>query len=179
MKKHMILLGVCLILYVVALDAVMLLPPDYKPLLSKEVEVERLTINVSGHSMVSEVPYHLLEDNEVEIEVDYATPGQAIEEQKHAIEDRRPKRTYFGTMQLTAYVATGNRCADGVYPSSGYTVACNDSRLWHKTIYIEGYGTRYVHDRGGMPMNVLDLFVGSLSEAYQVGRRNVEVYIVE
>lgn len=94
-------------------------------------------------------------------------------------ESDEPTMHYFGSMEMTAYVATGHPCADGSYPSVGYTVACNDSRLWHKTIYIEGYGIRYVHDTGGMASNVIDLFVGSLSEAYQVGRRNVEVYIVD
>lgn len=29
--------------------------------------------------------------------------------------------TYYTTKQLTAYCATGNACADGVYPSVGYT----------------------------------------------------------
>lgn len=87
--------------------------------------------------------------------------------------------TYVGDYELTAYIATGNPCADGVYPSVGYTVACNDSRLWHKTIYIEGYGTYYVHDTGGMSNNVIDIFVGSYDEAIQFGRQYGSVYTVE
>lgn len=94
-------------------------------------------------------------------------------------ENEEPSMLYFGTLQMTAYVATGNACADGSMPCVGWTVASNDPRLWHKTIYISGYGIRYVHDTGGMAVNVLDLFVGSLGEAYQIGRRNVEVYIIE
>lgn len=90
-----------------------------------------------------------------------------------------PNMTFYGTLELTAYVATGNPCADGVYPQSGYTVASNDPMLWHKWVYISGYGARYVHDTGGMSISCLDLYVDSLDEAYAVGRRNVEVYVYE
>jgi 3D (Asp-Asp-Asp) domain-containing protein len=86
---------------------------------------------------------------------------------------------YIGTYELTAYIATGNPCADGRYPQTGYTVACNDSRLWHHTIMIDGYGQYYVHDTGGMASNVIDVFVGSYSEAIQFGRRKAEVYIID
>lgn len=91
----------------------------------------------------------------------------------------RPKRTLLGTYELTAYIATGNPCADGVYPQTGHTAACNDPALWHKWIEIEGYGTYYVHDTGGMASNVIDLFMGSYDEAISFGRRNAEVYIIE
>lgn len=91
----------------------------------------------------------------------------------------RPKRTLLGTYELTAYIATGNPCADGVYPQTGYTAACNDPALWHKWIEIKGYGIYYVHDTGGMASNVIDLFMGSYDEAIQFGRRAAEVYIIE
>jgi 3D (Asp-Asp-Asp) domain-containing protein len=86
---------------------------------------------------------------------------------------------YAGTYELTAYIETGNPCADGVYPQVGHTAACNDPSLWHKWIEIEGYGVYYVHDTGGMASNVIDLFVGSYDEAIQFGRREAEVYIIE
>lgn len=86
---------------------------------------------------------------------------------------------YMGSYELTAYIATGNPCADGAYPQEGWTVACNDSRLWHRRIRIEGYGEYYVHDTGGMASNVIDVFVGSYNKAIQFGRRTAEVYIVE
>lgn len=86
---------------------------------------------------------------------------------------------YMGSYELTAYIATGNPCADGVYPQEGWTVACNDSRLWHRRIRIEGYGEYYVHDTGGMASNVIDVFVGSYNEAIQFGRKTAEVYIIE
>lgn len=86
--------------------------------------------------------------------------------------------TYAGVYELTAYIATGCPCADGVYPSVGYTVACNDPSLWHRWIYIEGYGTYYCHDTGGMASNVVDVFVGSYDEAINFGRRSAAVYII-
>ena len=87
--------------------------------------------------------------------------------------------SFVGTFELTAYCATGNPCADGVYPQVGYTVACNDSRLWHHWVNIEGYGTYYVHDTGGMASNVIDIFMGSYDECIQFGRRSANVYIVD
>lgn len=86
--------------------------------------------------------------------------------------------TYLGVYELTAYTATGNPTADGTMPSVGVTVACNDPSLWHRWIYIEGYGTYYCHDTGGMSVNVIDLFVGSYDEAIQFGRRSANVYLV-
>ena len=90
-----------------------------------------------------------------------------------------PQTTVVGTYELTAYIATGNPCADGVYPQVGYTVASNDPSLWHKWIHIDGYGDYFVHDRGGMPNNVLDVFVDSYSEAIQFGRRSATVSIID
>ena len=85
---------------------------------------------------------------------------------------------YLGVYELTAYIATGNPCADGVYPQVGYTVASNDPLLWHKWIRIEGYGEFYVHDTGGMSSNVIDIFMGSYEEAILFGRREADVYAI-
>jgi len=86
--------------------------------------------------------------------------------------------TYYACYQLTAYCATGNPCADGTYPSVGYTVASNDPNLWHKWICIEGYGNYYVHDTGGMSSNVIDVFMGSYGECINFGRRSANIYII-
>ena len=86
---------------------------------------------------------------------------------------------FAGYFELTAYCATGNPCADGVYPSVGYTVACNDSRLWHHWISIEGYGVYYCHDTGGMACNVIDIFMGSYDECISFGRQGANVYIID
>ena len=89
------------------------------------------------------------------------------------------KGAYIGSMELTAYISTGNPCADGAYPQVGRTAACNNPNLWHKWVHIEGYGDYYIHDTGGMSSNVIDIFVGSYGEAIQFGRRNAEVYIID
>ena len=102
-------------------------------------------------------------------------------------DDKEPSRTsqttqngeYAGCYELTAYIATGNPCADGDYPEVEHTAACNDPALWHRWIHIEGYGDYYVHDTGGMASNVIDIFMGSYDEAINFGRREAEVYIIE
>lgn len=87
--------------------------------------------------------------------------------------------TYIGAYTLTAYCATGNPCADGAYPVVNHTVACNNPALWHRWIYIEGYGTYFCHDTGGMPSGgIIDVFVGSYGEAINFGRRSANVYLV-
>lgn len=93
-------------------------------------------------------------------------------------------RTYYANYQCTAYKSTGNACADGVYPCEGVTVASNDPNLWNKVIEISGTGTEwdglyYVHDRGGMATNVIDIFIDDYNECIQFGRRNADIYIVE
>lgn len=87
--------------------------------------------------------------------------------------------TYYSNMELTAYVWTGNPCADGVYPAEGYTAACNDPNLWHKWVYIDGVGTYYIHDTGGMASDVIDVYVGDYNSAVQFGRWSANVYLME
>lgn len=101
-----------------------------------------------------------------------------VVESKEEVQETSSDGSYYGTFELTAYTWTGNPCADGVYPSSGYTVACNDPGLWHRWIYIEGYGTYYVHDTGGMASNVIDVYMDSYDACIQFGRRSANIYIV-
>lgn len=95
------------------------------------------------------------------------------------VEAAEPEMQFAGVYELTAYIATGNPCADGIYPVVGFTVASNDPTLWHKYILIEGYGKYYVHDRGAMASNVIDIFVSSYDEAMQFGTREANIYILE
>lgn len=106
-------------------------------------------------------------------------PSDVIEMYEQRQEESIEKEVYMGNYELTAYIATGNPCADGQYPQVGYTAACNDPDLWHKWVHIEGYGDYYIHDTGGMASNVIDIFVGSYDEAIQFGRRQGEVYIID
>lgn len=87
---------------------------------------------------------------------------------------------YLGCYITTAYHWTGNPCADGVYPELGYTVACNDPNLWHRWVYIDGVGARYVHDRGGMSSYAhLDIYLGDRDSCINWGRRDLDVWLME
>lgn len=87
-------------------------------------------------------------------------------------------RTYLGVYELTAYEWTGNPCANGNYPSCGYTVASNTIPLGSR-IYIEGYGEYVVEDRGGMAGNVIDVYMGDYESCIQFGRRSANVYLID
>lgn len=93
-------------------------------------------------------------------------------------EEAVPSKVYIGTYELTAYIATGNPCASGVYPTVNHTVACNSLPMGTK-IYIEGLGEFVVEDTGGMADNVIDIFVSDYTTAINFGRQIGEVYIIE
>ena len=104
--------------------------------------------------------------------------AQAVEEVESAPESSAPEgMTYLGWYTLTAYEATGNCCANGNYPSVGYTVACNTIPLG-TTIYIEGYGTYVVEDTGGMGGGTIDIYMGDPAACIQFGVQGADVYIV-
>lgn len=128
--------------------------------ISLESRVDTSTVNCPGGGL-----YRIPEHPEVYLEQDEI--GTAHTEE------------YLGEFELTAYTWTGNPCADGDYPRASHTVACNDSRLWHKWVTIEGYGTYYCHDTGGMSSNVIDIYMDSYDACIQFGRRSAKVYIVE
>lgn len=81
---------------------------------------------------------------------------------------------YIGYFELTAYEWSGDPMADGQYPYYG-AVACNSLALgtW---IYIEGYGTFQVCDRGRIGNNVIDIYLGDPYVCEQFGRRGANVY---
>ena len=74
---------------------------------------------------------------------------------------------FLGNVYVTGYTWTGNPCANGNYPTSGYTVACNDLPFG-TVVYIEGIGYRTVEDRGGMTSGIywLDVYFDSTQECY-------------
>ena len=95
-------------------------------------------------------------------------------------DDPHAGMTYLGDYWQTAYIWTGYPCADGVYPSEGYTVACNNPNLWHRWIYIDGIGARYVHDVGGMSTwEHVDIYVGTMDNVWQVPSQRVGVWLIE
>ena len=84
---------------------------------------------------------------------------------------------YLGSFKCTGYVATGNTCANGNYPTSGYTIASNSLPMGTR-VYIEGIGERVVEDTGGMDGGTLDIFCNSVDECYAL-TGNYDVYIIE
>lgn len=132
---------------------------------------------VWGEYLTDKKPKEVIEIDSIEEEV----IEEPVEEVYYDYEEETSYSsgyTYVGGYELTAYEWTGRPCADGVYPSTGYTAACNDSRLWHKWVYIEGYGTYYVHDVGGMASNVIDIYMGDYDTCIQFGRQYGQVYII-
>lgn len=91
-----------------------------------------------------------------------------------------PEYIYLGTYQVTAYEWTGNPCANGNYPTEGYTIACNSLPLG-TTVYLEGIGYRTVEDRGATwhSSNWIDLYLGDVAACYAWGVQAIDVYIVD
>ena len=115
-----------------------------------------------------------LQELKLEKEVKDVELHQEEEEQPT---DDKSNMTPIGVYELTAYEWTGNPCANGNYPTTGYTVACNSLPLGTR-IYIEGYGEYVVEDRGGMADNVIDIYYGDVDACFQFGRRSAQVYII-
>lgn len=84
---------------------------------------------------------------------------------------------YLGHYELTAYTHTGNPMANGEYPYVG-ACACNSLDLG-TVVYIDGYGTFTVCDRGGMADNVIDIFMDTYDECIQFGRQAADVYVAQ
>lgn len=87
---------------------------------------------------------------------------------------------YLGNWHITAYTHTGSCCANGNYPTDGYTVACN-SLDFGTQIYIKGIGYRTVEDRGpsSLGSSWCDVFYDSLNECINFGSQYLDVYLVK
>lgn len=86
---------------------------------------------------------------------------------------------YLGNYFITAYEDTGLLCANGAYPTVGYTVAHNTFPFGTE-VYIDGVGCRTVEDRGPSYLGSewLDLYLGDSSECYVWGEQHRDVYLV-
>lgn len=87
---------------------------------------------------------------------------------------------YMGAYQITAYEETGNPCANGNYPTIGYTAACN-SLPFGTTVYIEGIGYRTIEDRGAdwHSDQWIDVYMGYVWDCNQFGVQYLDVWVVE
>lgn len=153
--------------------------------LPKGAEIQRVGISENGWDIVKYEEefyfmwYKYLTDKKPAIPTADTTTNEIETVTVTIVDEESVNNSYIGCYELTAYCATGNPCADGAYPSAGYTAACNDSRLWHHWVYIEGYGTYYIHDTGGMASNVIDIFMNSYDECIQFGRRTANIYYAD
>ena len=86
---------------------------------------------------------------------------------------------FHGHFVLTAYEWTGAPCANGAFPTVGYTVACNSLPLGTR-VYVEGIGERVVEDRGASwhSSNWMDIYLGDVSACDQFGVREADVYVL-
>ena len=136
----------------------------------------------------------IIEEEDEIAEIEEETPEEYFEEWTEQDETRQDETwyegeyveeyveeqtglTYLGTYKITAYEWTGNPCANGNYPTEGYTVACNSLSLGTQ-VYIEGIGYRTVEDRGGGGSDWIDLYLGDVSACYQFGVQYLDVYLV-
>ena len=85
-----------------------------------------------------------------------------------------------GEWKITAYAYTGSPCANGNFPSVGYTVACNSLPFGTK-IYIDGVGFRTVEDRGPSYLGDAwcDLYLGDTTSCIQWGMQYRKVWVCE
>ncbi|HAH17787.1 MAG TPA: hypothetical protein DCL29_02030 [Eubacterium sp.] len=104
-----------------------------------------------------------------------STPSSSDSTSETTFNDEGSGNGYIGVYQLTAYTWTGNPCANGNYPTAGYTCACNSLPLG-TVVYIEGYGTYVVEDTGGMGGGVIDIYMDSYDACIQFGRQSANVY---
>jgi len=94
-----------------------------------------------------------------------------------------------GVFELTSYAPLDPKAKEGVCFSGdprvtasgarttpGVTIAAGQNIPFGTKMFIEGYGWREVHDRGGMiGENNIDLCVWTQEEALDIGRREVKV----
>ena len=85
-----------------------------------------------------------------------------------------------GEWRITAYAETGYPCANGNYPTLGYTVACN-SLPFGTEVYIDGVGFRTVEDTdgGAMGNEWIDLYLGDYTTCVQWGDQYRKVWKVK
>lgn len=142
--------------------------------IKKEVPAEPEEVQIEIRDCFRDTPEGTPEPQE-DTREDEVVPTPTPEPE--AKEEASGELEYAGIFELTAYAWTGNPCANGNYPTTGYTVASNYFPLGTK-IYIEGMGEFTVEDRGGMADNVVDIYMGDHDTCIQFGRQQAGIYII-
>ena len=141
--------------------------PGKSKVISKRVE------NADGSHSIMELGREIVQEPETKI----VLKGMAMSV-KTPDGYKRYKRKIIA--EASAYVATGNPTAVGIYPYVG--VVAVDPRVipLYTKMYIPGYGFAIAADTGGYIIgNRIDLFYDDYNAAIHFGRRNIEVYILE
>ena len=86
---------------------------------------------------------------------------------------------YQGEWRVTAYAYTGSPCANGKYPTAGFTIAHNSLPFGTK-VYIDGVGFRTVEDRGQTWLGEewCDLYLGDYGSCVQWGNQYRKVWVM-
>lgn len=137
-----------------------------------------------GQQGVEEIVYHREGDRLVEIDRVVVQPYVAAIIKKGTApsvltEQGYKKYSRKFVAHTSAYVATGNPTALGIWPHVG--IIAVDPRVipFYTKIYVPGYGIGMAGDTGGMIVdNCLDLFFDDYGAAIRWGRRNIECYIL-
>ena len=87
---------------------------------------------------------------------------------------------YMGEWRITAYTATGFPCANGNYPTAGYTVACNGLPFGTE-VYIDGIGFRTVEDRGPSYLGNewIDVYMSNVVDCINWGDQQMKVWVID
>jgi 3D (Asp-Asp-Asp) domain-containing protein len=112
-----------------------------------------------------------------------------IEQQQKELSNHSPPKSYF---EVTAYTENYESTqkhkgengygitASGTKVKEGVTIACPQSFDFGTKLNIEGVGLRVCQDRGhAITSNKIDLYVASLTEALQFGRKKLLVEVID
>ena len=148
----------------------------------KQRQINDLKVVIDTYASETDAKLNILAGDVQELKLEKEVKDVELHQQEEVEEPSSDKSnmTPLGEYTLTAYEYTSNPCADGSTPTEWWSVACNDPALWHKKIYIEGYGDFYVCDTGGMPSyNILDIYLGDVSVCYDFGVRSATVWVYD
>ena len=134
---------------------------------SEVLEILPFATEVSGK--IRKNGWMKLSDREGYLKTEFLTQQNPLDEME-----------FLGTWRITAYAETGSPCANGNYPTVGYTIACNSLDFGTK-VFIQGLGTRTIEDRGPdwLGSEWCDLYLGDTADCIAWGDQYRDVYLIK